>query len=68
MPRISKKRDLERLAEIAVLTDKKTGIYAERRRILKRRVEAKDSTKAELARAAGMLRGDVDAALKYEDK
>ena len=65
MPRVSKKRDIERLQEIAVLTDKRTGIYAERRRIWKRRLEAGDS-QAELARASRVLRADVSRGVKHE--
>ena len=65
MPRVSKKRDIERLQEIAVLTDKRTGIYAERRQIWKRRLEAGDS-QAELARASRVLRADVSRGVKHE--
>ena len=68
MPRVSKSKDIQRLQEIAVLTDKKTGIYTERRRIWKRRLDAKDSSQAELARASGVMRADIIRGVKHGEK
>jgi len=67
MPRISKERDYEELREIAGLTDKKNGIYARRRRIWRRRLEAGDS-QAELARASGVMRADIIRGVKHGEK
>ena len=64
MTRPSRQRDLARLAEIAELTNKETGVFAERRRIWKRRLEAKDCTQAELARVSGVQRSDVVKGLR----
>lgn len=56
---MTKDDDLKRLEEIAVLTDRETGIFAERRRIWQRRLEAGDCTQSELARYSRVQRGDV---------
>jgi hypothetical protein len=56
---MTKDDDLKRLEEIALLTDRDSGIFAERRSIWKRRLEAKDCTQAELARYSHVGRADI---------
>lgn len=55
----SKETDLARLAEIAAVTADLPALYDERRTIWRRRLEAGDSTQAELARVSKVGRADV---------
>ena len=68
MTRPSKAKDLERLAEIATLTNRETGIIAERRKIWKRRHDAGDVSDAELARISGVNRSDISKGLRVGEK
>mgnify|MGYP003346866945 CR=1 FL=1 len=63
---MNKDDDLKRLEEIAILTDRKTGIFAERREIWRRRLEAGYVTQAELARRSRVQRGDVKKGISHE--
>ena len=61
---MTREQDIARLEEIATLTDRKTGVFAERRSIWQRRLEAKDCTQAELARYSHVGRADIVRGIK----